>query len=51
MATLPEPPFRTGRRSPWGRLEEFRRFDRVVYTLIDKAEADPNSTSDPTSWR
>jgi cytochrome P450 len=43
MATLPEPPFRTGRRSPWGRLKEFRRqFDRVVFTLIDKAEADPN---------
>src|SRR6478735_7268065 len=42
MATLPEPPFRTGRRSPWGRLKEFRRqFDRVVFTLIDKAEADP----------
>ncbi len=30
MATLPEPPFKTGRRSPWGRLEEFRRkFDRT----------------------
>jgi cytochrome P450 family 138 len=43
MATLPEPPFRTGRRSPWGRLKEFRRqFDTVVFTLIDKAEADPN---------
>jgi cytochrome P450 len=43
MATLPEPPFRTGSRSPWGRLKEFRRqFDRVVLTLIDKAEADPN---------
>jgi cytochrome P450 len=43
MATLPEPPFRTGRLSPWGRLKEFRRkFDRVVFTLIDKAEADPN---------
>ena len=43
MATLPEPPFRTGRRSPWGRLAEFRRkFDRIVFTLIDKAEADPN---------
>jgi len=40
-ATLPEPPFRTGRRSPWGRLEEFRRnFDRTVFALIDKAEAD-----------
>lgn len=43
MAALPAPPFNTGRRSPWGRLEEFRRnFDRVVFTLIDKAEADPN---------
>ncbi len=43
MAALPAPPFRTGRRSPWGRLAEFRRnFDRVVFTLIDKAEADPN---------
>ncbi len=42
MATLPEPPFPTGRRSPWGRLKEFRsQFDRVVFTLIDKAEADP----------
>src|SRR6478736_9857323 len=42
MATLPEPPFSTGRYSPWGRLAEFRRqFDRVVFTLIDKAEADP----------
>jgi cytochrome P450 family 138 len=42
MATLPEPPFRTGSRSPWGRLEEFRRrFDRIVFTLIDKAETDP----------
>lgn len=43
MAALPAPPFKTGRRSPWGRLDEFRRnFDRVVFTLIDKAEADPN---------
>jgi len=43
MAALPAPPFRTGRYSPWGRLEEFRRnFDRVVFTLIDKAEADPH---------
>jgi cytochrome P450 family 138 len=42
MATLPEPPFSTGPRSPWGRLEEFRRnFDRTVFALIDKAEADP----------
>ncbi|OBB03661.1 cytochrome P450 [Mycobacteriaceae bacterium 1482268.1] len=43
MAVLPEPSFRTGRYSPWGRLDEFRRnFDRVVFTLIDKAEADPH---------
>ena len=43
MATLPEPPFSTGRYSPWGRLAEFRRnFDRTVFALIDKAEADPH---------
>ncbi|OBK76695.1 cytochrome P450 [Mycobacterium sp. 1274761.0] len=43
MAVLPEPSFPTGRFSPWGRLKEFRRnFDRVVFTLIDKAEADPH---------
>ena len=43
LAALPAPRFNTGRRSPWGRLQEFRRnFDRVVFTLIDKAEADPN---------
>ncbi|MGY4647538.1 cytochrome P450 family 138 [Mycobacterium sp. URHB0021] len=43
LATLPQPPFDTGRRSPWGRLAEFRRnFDHTVFTLIDKAEADPN---------
>ncbi|AEV73055.1 cytochrome P450 [Mycolicibacterium rhodesiae NBB3] len=41
-ATLPKPPFGTGRHSPWGRLEEFRRnFDRTVFALIEKAEADP----------
>jgi cytochrome P450 family 138 len=43
MATLPEPPFDTGRRSPWGKLAEFRRnFDRTVFALIDKAQADPH---------
>jgi len=43
MATLPEPPFSTGRYSPWGRMAEYRRnFDRTVFTLIDKAEADPH---------
>jgi hypothetical protein len=42
MATLPEPPFNTGRHSPWGKLAEFRRnFDRIVFALIDKAQADP----------
>jgi cytochrome P450 family 138 len=43
MATLPEPPVTFGRWTPWGRLAEFRRnFDRTVFTLIDKAKADPN---------
>ncbi|OBF40616.1 cytochrome P450 [Mycobacterium sp. ACS1612] len=43
MATLPEPRFNTGRRSPWGKLAEFRRnFDRTVFALIDKAKADQN---------
>lgn len=43
MATLPEPPVTLGRWTPWGRLLEFRRnFDRTVFTLIDKAKADPN---------
>ena len=42
LAFVPAPPFRTGRRSPWGKLDEFRRsFDRIVLTLIDRAEADP----------
>ena len=42
LAFVPAPPFRTGRHSPWGRLDEFRKaFDRIVYTLIDKAEGDP----------
>jgi cytochrome P450 family 138 len=42
LATLPEPPKWVGRIGPWGRMDEFRRnFDRTVFTLIDKAEADP----------
>jgi cytochrome P450 family 138 len=41
LATLPEPPVRF-RFGPWVRLDKFRRnFDRTVFTLIDKAEADP----------
>jgi cytochrome P450 len=42
MAFVPAPPFRTGRHSPWGKLDQFRKaFDRTVLRLIDKAEADP----------
>jgi len=42
LATLPEPPLRPKRFGPWARMDEFRRnFDRTVFTLIDKAEADP----------
>ncbi len=42
LAFVPAPPFRTGRLSPWGKLDEFRKaFDRIVFTLIDRAEADP----------
>ena len=42
MAFVPAPPFRTGRHSPWGKLDEFREaFDRIVFTLIDRADADP----------
>jgi cytochrome P450 len=43
MAFVPTPPFRTGRHSPWGTLDEFRTaFDRIVNALIARAEADPN---------
>jgi cytochrome P450 family 138 len=42
LAFVPAPPFRTGRHSPWGTLDELRKaFDRIVCTLIDRAEADP----------
>ncbi len=42
LAFVPRPRFRTGRHSPWGRLDELRRaFDRTVSTLIDQADADP----------
>ena len=42
LAFVPAPPFRTGRYSPWGKLDDFRMaFDRIVLTLIDRAEADP----------
>ena len=42
MAFVPAPPFWTRRHSPWGKLDELRKaFDRIVCTLIDRAEADP----------
>lgn len=42
MAFVPRPPVRTGRHSPWGKLDESRRaIDRIIFALIDRAEADP----------
>lgn len=42
VAFVPAPSFRTGRLGPWGKLDELRKaFDRIVYTLIDRVEADP----------
>lgn len=42
MAFLPAPPFPTGRYSPWGKLDEFgKAFDRIMFMLMDRAEADP----------
>ena len=43
MATLPEPPFSTGPLQPVGpaRRSSAATFDRTVFALIDKAEADP----------
>jgi cytochrome P450 len=42
LAFVPAPPFRTGRHSPWGKLDELRKtFDRIVCTLINRADADP----------
>lgn len=39
---MPVPKLRTQRYSPWKRMDDVRRaFDRVVFSLIDKAEADP----------
>jgi cytochrome P450 family 138 len=39
---MPVPKLRTQRYSPWRRMDEVRRaFDQVIFTLIDKAEADP----------
>jgi cytochrome P450 len=42
MAFVQAPPAWTRRHSPWGKLDEFRKaFDRIVLTLIDRADADP----------
>ena len=39
---MPAPPFWTRRYSPWRKLDEFRKaFDRIVFTLVDRADADP----------
>lgn len=42
VAFVPAPRFRTGRHTPWGKLDELHKsFDRIVFTLIEEAEADP----------
>lgn len=43
LAFVPAPPRRWARRrGPWGKLDGLRElFDRIVFTLIDKAQADP----------
>jgi len=42
MAFVPAPPFWTRRYSPWRKLDDFRKaFDRIVFTLIAHADADP----------
>jgi cytochrome P450 family 138 len=43
MAFVPAPPYWARRHSPWGKLDELRKaFDRIVFTLTDKADADPS---------
>jgi len=43
IAFVPAPPFRIGPHGPWGKLAEFRKaFNRIVFALIDRAEADPH---------
>ena len=42
LAFVPAPPFRVRSHSPWRKMDELRTaFDRVVCTLIDRADADP----------
>jgi cytochrome P450 len=48
MAFVPEPPFPTGRYSPWGKLDEFRKaFDQIVFTRIAHARGDPRLSERP----
>lgn len=43
LAFAPAPPEWARRRSPWGTLDRHRKtFDRIVFTLIDHADAEPN---------
>jgi cytochrome P450 len=42
MAFVPAPPDWVRRHGPWRKLDEFRKaFDRIVFTLIARADADP----------
>lgn len=42
LAFVPAPSFRIGGPNPWGRLAKLRKaYDRILFRLIDKAEADP----------
>ncbi|MDT5204704.1 MAG: cytochrome family, partial [Mycobacterium sp.] len=42
LAFVPAPPHWARRHSPWGKLDKFRKaFNRIVFTLIDRADADP----------
>jgi cytochrome P450 family 138 len=43
LAFAPAPPAWIRSHSPWAKLDEFRRtFDRIVCTLIERTESDPN---------
>lgn len=42
LAFAPVPPVWIRRLTPWARLDRYRReFDRIVFALIDRADADP----------
>jgi cytochrome P450 family 138 len=48
MAFVPAPPRWTGRYGPWGKLDDLRKaLDRILFTLIDRADADPNLSERP----